>query len=253
MRNRSLVLFAALCSCHALALAATPAAEPVDEAMLQRLYRLLRPAATHKTSLSEMLAKATQRAGVAKILPRVLIVNVRSGVAIEWAGGRGAVEPSMCPDGRWLTVRRGNALQLAAVGSAPDGQPVVAAPQVLSGIEVRQLFGCTFAPEGGAGYMLWVEQAPGTVDALRLLPAAQQATPDAPHMDTPLAGGVALRRLQGMRGDGLRASVRDMQLVVEAEVDRETQSRLVPLKMPVAGDPAWVGDGDWLVLTGLKD
>jgi hypothetical protein len=63
--------------------------------------------------------------------------------------------------------------------------------------------------------------------------------------------GPALRKLQGVRADGLCAQVRDARLVVETSGTTDAKSLSVP--MPVTGDPAWLGDSDWIVVTGLLD
>jgi hypothetical protein len=37
------------------------------------------------------------------------------------------------------------------------------------------------------------------------------------------------------------------------EASGTTDAKSLSLPMPVTGDPAWLGDSDWIVVTGLLD
>jgi hypothetical protein len=228
----------------------------VDEGLLQRLFRLIRPSGTYEGRLSDVLAKATQRSGIADTLPRVLLVDHRTGGIVEWVRGRGAVEPVVCPDGRTLVVRRGTRIERTEITIA-NGQAIppggaTPVPDIL----VRQIFGCAPVPgEDATTWDLWVENTAGEFLTVRLSKgtASVGVLPDAFRSDPPRDAGLALRRLQGIRTDGLSAMVRDAKLVVERYNATGTSSGPLPVQMPVTGDPAWLGDTDWIVVTGLQN
>jgi hypothetical protein len=225
-----------------------------NESLLQRLYRLVRPDAKNEMRLSDFLSKATQRSGATQMLPRVLLVNQRTGSAVEWARGRGAADPLVCADDRTLVLRRGSAVETSTIARSDAGPPSLSAPQPLAGLVVRQVFACTFSVTRSSGLDLWFESSDGAVTTLPLQGGQPVAVPEAQRAEHTRENGLALRSLQGLRADGLSATVRDGRLVLERESAAATGgSRLLPLDMLVAGEPAWVGDSDWLVVTGLQD
>lgn len=239
-------------------LAGTPALSiaEADEGLLQRLFRLLRPSGKYEGRLSDALARATQRSGIADTLPRVLLVERRTGETIEWVQGRGTVEPVVCPDGRTLVVRRGTRIERTEVKIADGRVLAPAAASAVPGTTVRQIFGCMPIAGNGAGsWELWVETAAGEFLTVRLTRSAASlgAPPDASWDDPFRETGLALRRLQSIRADGLSATVRDARLVVERYDGTGSGSVSLPVPMPVTGNPAWFGDTDWIVVTGLQD
>jgi hypothetical protein len=237
-------------------LAAAPALSyaDVDEGLLQRLFRLVRPSGKYDGRLSDVLAKATQRSGIANTLPRVLLVHGDTGESVEWIRGRGAVEPVVCPDGRTLVLRRGTRVERTEV-TITNGQLVLpAAASAVSDVAVRQIFGCTPAPgEKGNSWQLWVENAAGQFQTLRFSgdTSSVGTLPDAFRSDSPGDTCLALRKLQGVRSDGVSAMVRDGRLVLEPPNGSRTVA--LPVRMPVTGTPAWLGDTGWLVVIGLQD
>lgn len=237
--------------CHAAS-----AAAPADESPLQRLYRLVRPAAKPPQRLSDFLTKATQRSGDTQTLPRLLLVNQRTGSSTEWVRGRGAVEPLVCSDGLTLVMRRGDQVQTSTVTQSETAPPSLSPPQTLVNLVVRQVFACTRAIDGGTGLDLWFEGTDGRVKtiALRAVPAKPADIPPTLASPTARESALTLRRMQSLREDGLSAMARDGQLVLEREDGTNgSASRPLVLPMPVEGDPAWIGGGDWLIVTGLQD
>lgn len=247
-------LLVALVCLGTLSALPSPAPAKTDESLLQRLFRLLRPAAKYEGRLSDVLAKATQRSGVADTLPRVLFVDRRSGTVLEWVRGRGSVEPVVCPDGRTVVLRRGSNLERAQVGIDSGKVRLPDAGTPVAGAVARQLFACTQvvgAPPGT--WEIWIETAAGELRTVKMgTAAASPAEVPQPFRADPQGDvGPALRKLQGVRADGLCAQVRDARLVVETSGTTDVKSLSLP--MPVTGDPAWLGDSDWIVVTGLLD
>ncbi len=240
-----------------LAGAPAPSYAEADESLLQRLFRLLRPSGKYKGRLSDVLAKATQRSGgIADTLPRVLLVNRRSGETVEWVRGRGTVEPVVCPDGRTLVVRRGSRIERTEITITNGRALVPGAATPLPDIMVRQIFGCTPVAGGDArSWDLWVENIAGEFLTVRLTKGTSSlgVLPEAFRSDPPRDTGLALRRLQGIRADGLTAMVRDAKLVVEFYKDTGSSSTPLPVQMPVTGDPVWLGESNWIVVTGLQN
>lgn len=232
------------------------AGTPVDESLLQRLYRLVRPAAKPPQRLSDFLTKATQRSGDTQTLPRMLLVNQRTGSSIEWVRGRGAVEPLVCSDGLTLVMRRGNHVQTSTVTQSEAAPPSLSPPQTLVDLVVRQVFACTRTIDGGTGLDLWFEGADGVVKTVALGAAPAKPVDVSPALASATAreSALALRRMQSLREDGLSVMVRNGQLVLEREdVPNGSGTRPLMLPMPVEGDPAWLDGGDWLIVTGLQD
>jgi hypothetical protein len=221
------------------------------EGLLQRLYRLFHPDTAYQGSLTEVVQRSTLRSISRGALSRVLIVHRQTGESIEWVAGRGAVEPLVCPDGRTLIVRRGAGIERAYVRIDNGRAEAPGAATTLSGVRARQIFGCTKA--AGSGWDLWLENAKGELQSLRLNgeAATPGGVPEAFRSDPPYEVGPSLRRLQGVRADGLAAMVRNSMLVIDSSHDGATQT--VPLGMPVTGDAAWLGDSDWIVVTGQKN
>lgn len=231
-------------------------AAPADESLLQRLYRLVRPAAKPPHRLSDFLTRATQRSGDTQTLPRVLLVNQRTGSSTEWVRGRGAVEPLICSDGLTLVMRRGDKVQTSTVTQSETAPPSLSPPQTLVDLVVRQLFACTRAIDGGTGLDLWFESADGVMKTIALQAVLVKPADIPPGLAsaTVRESALTLRRIQSLREDGLSAMVRDGQLVLEREDGTNGGApRTLALPMPVEGDPAWIGGGDWLIVTGLQD
>lgn len=235
----------------------------VDESLLQRLFRLIRFGSTYEGRLSDVIAKST-RSGNANTLTRILLVNHQTGETIEWMDGRGAVEPLVCPDGCTLVVRRGEKIERTEIKIA-NGQ-VVSMPEaetIPADIDVRQIFGCTpIAEKDATTWNLWAETKAGEIKTVQLGKGASLIgdLPKAFRSDPPGDVGRALRKLQGIRSDGLSAMVNNDRLVVKPYNDSGTNSSVLLVSMPVTGDPvpvtgdpAWLGNTDWIVVTGLKN
>jgi hypothetical protein len=223
------------------------------EGLLQRLYRLVHHDAAFQGRLTEVVQRATLKSTNKGLLPRVLFINGRSGEVIEWVKGKGSVEPLICPDGRTLVVRRGSTIERAYVNMV-NGQveaPVEATK--LPGVEARQIFGCTLAEGDEGSWDVWLENQKGELQTLRFNRESTllAGVPAAFRFDPPEDVGRALRKLQGIRADGLVAMVRNSSLVIEDNPGKATQTVQVPV--PVTGDAAWLGQSDWLVVTGLKN
>lgn len=227
----------------------------VDESLLQRMFHLIRPTGKYEGRISDVVVKATQKSGTMGMLPRVLLVNHANGETIEWVRGRGSVDPVVCPDGRTLMVRRGTRIErteLTFTGGRltepGEGLPVTQAA-------IRQLYGCTESIDGGGSWDVWIENVEGEFmtihlekDRLSLSPL-----PEKFQSDSPGDSSLALRRLQGIRSDGLTVMVLGGKLTVEQQVDNHLIVSPMPLNMPVTGAPVWLGDTDWIVVTGLKN
>lgn len=249
----------------ALSALPTIAGALADEPLLTRLYRLIRPGASQgqhdkkqsqqNKRLSDFLARATQRGAPTESLTRILLIDVRTGARFEWVRGRGATEPVICPDRRTLVVRRGNTAVTSTIDLATPGAPKFTEPTPVADLVVRQIFACTHSAARNAGPDLWIERDTGDVATVSLLttPRIEGPVPEALRAEWSDNSGPALRRFQGLRADGLAAVALDGRLVLEREVDGHVESRILAIDMPVAGDPAWLGDSDWLVVTGLKD
>jgi len=224
------------------------------EGLLQRLYRLIHHDAAYQGRLTEVVQRATLKSSNRGLLPRVLFINGRSGEVIEWIKGKGSVEPLICPDGLTLVVRRGSTIERAYVNMVNGQVEAPGAATQLTGVEARQIFGCTLA-EGGEGvWDVWLENQKGELQTLRINRESTSlaGVPVAFRSDPPEDVGRALRKLQGIRADGSAAMVRNSSLIIEGLLGgKGTQTVQVPV--PVTGDAAWLGQSDWVVVTGLKN
>jgi hypothetical protein len=227
-----------------------------DETLLQHIFRLLHPFGTYHGPLSNAVAKATQKGGLSDTLPRVLVVKWPTGVSLEWAPLRGAVEPVVCPDARTVMVRRGDALEYATIDVSSEPVRLSAVSTSIRTPGVRKLYGCT---QSGASKQLktelWVESTNGEIGIVKTDVQNSSISPLPVDTNTfpAMFAATAVQKLQSVRGDGTSVYVRGKSLVFAAPAQGGESSAVVTAPFPFDGTPAWVGDSDYLVVTERKD
>ena len=224
-----------------------------DEGLLQKLFRLFRPAGTYEGRLSDAVTNSTKSAD-ASLLPRVYIINVETGENVEWALGRGAVDPVVCPGGLSLFIRRGTHLEEGAIDFSANKLDSSSRPTRIESVEVQQLLGCTQSEVAVEGqFLLWIKTKSNEIATLKV---AQGTTSMAripegiiEHKTSDIV--VALVKLRGVRGDGSRADVIDGKLRVSMP---SGEAKLYEIAgTPLAENPTWVGDTNYVVAIGLRD
>lgn len=226
-----------------------------NESLWKRLYTLLRPFGTYKGDLSVAVSKATEKSGIGDILPRIILVDYANDKMNEWRPGRGTVEPAVCPDGKTVYMRRGQQLEYAVFDINESGLAAVQALVKLEGINVKHLYACTKdIREGSMGHLLWVqfsENQYGNIYHDNETIENRDLPSDLASQD-PYKIMKGLSKLQGVREDGRHVWIRDRKLVVAVNPSHVNPEKYFHEYL-FAGDPAWIGTTDYLIVTGLKD
>ncbi|HKQ73256.1 MAG TPA: hypothetical protein VJ810_05975 [Blastocatellia bacterium] len=234
--------------------AATPT--PAPPGLLQWLYNMVWPAGRFQGDLAKTVPETTEKTGKPDGISQVWLVNVEKGALTAWPNTRGAIEPAISADGKYLFYRRGEAIWSEPIQATAQNVVSGAASKAVAGVKITHLYGCT-QDEAGR-FALWVEATEG-LRLVRFDPKTKTASLAALPNDGEwaLADGrqlaEQLQSLRALRPDGFQVWVRNYRLIGRKD-EKSDLNWIVKAKQRFFGSAAWVGEQiPFLFITGVEN
>jgi hypothetical protein len=208
---------------------------------LSGIYSILWNNERYKGNLAQDANKNTEKGGNPGGNARLYLIDAEGRGRTEWITARGATEPTVSPDGKYLFYRRGNHIFQEVLKLETKAVVSVGDPKMLEGVEVKHLYACTFDRQRLP--KLWVEDTQGKFRLVHFemrkplwanIPNGNGLRPDEikSFMEE-------VQKMRSLRPDGFQATVRDYRLVGS----KPNSDSLIPLdesSLRFFGNPAWV-------------